>query len=135
MHVTSHEREIFEAYQRRQAQLLDDERAADVRQVAELSQTSCGERPRLDRHAAADDRASQRALRRRVGVAVDGPTSKAIRRHRRFSANVFEIDLFVQRNVVGAEHAGRLRRRGACEQQKHGCRSHHDGGALRHFVV
>ena len=56
------------------------------------------------------------------------------------NANVFEIDLFVQRNVVGAEHAGRLRRRGACEQQKHGCRSHRATRAGQHsrsvyFVV
>ena len=75
MHVTSHEREIFEACQRRQAQLLDDERVADVRQAAELSQTGRGEVPIIERHAAADDRTSQRGLCCRFGVAADGPRS------------------------------------------------------------
>ena len=74
-HVTSYEREIFEACQRLQAQLLDDERVADVRQAAELSQTGRGEVPIIERHAAADDRTSQRGLCCRFGVAADGPRS------------------------------------------------------------
>ena len=56
-------------------------------------------------------------------VAADGPRSGAVT-CRNCRTKAVEIDL--QSCVVGAEHAVRLRRRGACEQQKQGSRSHHD---------